>query len=42
MVGARGWGIEVMGHYGLVGIVFQSCKDQNSSEMDGSNGYTKI
>lgn len=42
MVGARGWGIEVMGHYGLVGIVFQSCKIKIVLEMDGSNGYAKI
>lgn len=42
MVGARGWGIEVMGHYGLVGIVFQSCKIKIVLEMDDSNGYTKI
>lgn len=41
-MGARGWAMEVMGNYGLIGIVFQSRKIKIVLEMDGSNGYTKI
>ena len=39
---ATGWGMEIMGNYGLIGIAFQSCKIKIVLEMDDSNGYTKI
>lgn len=42
LVVATGWGMEIMGNYGLIGIAFQSCEIKIVLEMDDSNGYTKI